>query len=250
VNPVLAKAYERVAIRDLSEEQPDPDHAIQALNNLEQKDSGNALRHYVLAAAYARGGDWDAVTRELKRGNGSSYCIHYQFNAGPDHYTPAFVSLRQLARACAAGAADLEVRPATALLREARRMGKKVTATEPRSVIALLLGPTLRMMADRGLVEYLEARGASGLAEAKKVQAADVQFRAKMIADLNARIEDPQAVLQSLAKKHGVSLHEMDTYSRGGAVSAAAKQKLATIAREADARELPLVKRWSQAMPD
>src|SRR5437588_10922264 len=77
VNPDFARTYETVANQHLADQNPQPDEAIKALEELRKKEPGNAMTSYLLALAYAKKNDWSSASHEIEAGNKAQSCIHY-----------------------------------------------------------------------------------------------------------------------------------------------------------------------------
>jgi hypothetical protein len=250
VNAEYARIYETVCNQYLKGEQPQPDAAITALEDLRKKEGSNAMTSYLLATAYAAKQDWDRVSKELHAGNEVTRCAQYVNEGLAAYWTfPAYARLRDLARSCAAAAPGMGPEKGTALLKEVRVMAKRVAAGEPPTVIGVLVGMALNAIADRGLEETYAKAGRTAEAEqARRRSAAFKDWGTAMRKEFeaNARTTDFAAMMSrtGMSRKEAAQL-EQDPNPKTEAL----KRKVQVMNRELAAAEKPMIDKALKTWP-
>lgn len=128
-------------------------------------------------------------------------------------------------------------------------MAKRVVASEPPMDMYVLLGGSVRVIADKGLVSLYEKAGRSDdAARAHKLRDADTEWAKKASAEIKATaVSNP---LRKRQKNHGITKAEVDAYMHGDPISDTTRRKLEAMTKEMDAIQRPLVQKWAEAMTE
>jgi hypothetical protein len=249
INPNLEKKYNTFADQIKTK----PAQAISAIKARRKQQPGNAIDAYLLAAAYAKSGDWDNVSKEIKVGNTAPTCIHYVRSDSLNRVFKPFVSIRQMARDCSAAAPTLGFEKGLALLNDARQMATKIIYSEPRIFTVALVGIAVRSVVNRGFTNFYRDRNLLSKAkEARQVEAIDKEWFQKAKAELQPLLDENK--LFDLLLEVGLTSAEIryytsETSERGRPLSKYGRRKIEALSRMLEARERKNLDRILTTLP-
>jgi hypothetical protein len=248
VDATMAEAYKKAYEPLLAK----PDQAVATLAGLKKQDWGNALPSYLLAAAYARKGDWPGCLKQLREGNAAPRCVYYVTEEGLLRRFDGYTTLRRLAIDCAGAAPRLGLEKAPEILTEVERMGKRVANGLPKDPATVMAGVSIRGIAQGALVDLYDSLQRRADSDRARARRAMLRQWSERTAKTFAEAMDPKGILhpETLLRKHRLTPQEVRDYMSGQKRSAKTKQKLMEMTREVEKLQQPLVEKALKEMPE
>ena len=226
--------------------------AAEFLDSFRAGEPGNALNHYLLAAAYARRGGWAAATAAMQDGNRAPHCLNYADPLPFVRDRTAVSIVRTLREEFEDAALSRPGAEAGKALHEGRTMATRIARAEPPSLYALEAGVSLRHGIAQATGNLAQKAGEDWRTDlARQEEKADAVFLRKVRAERQALFDTGGALHPDrLREKYGLTEADAAALAAGEPLPDADRRTQEAIAAEWDAAERAAVSRLLSQMPD